>query len=165
MGTPCVRTFFFSVSNETKFSLSRRRITLVTFLSSRFFFFFTVYNLTPVCNLTPFTLLLCPETIFFPPFKAFMFRHIKRFRFVFSPTHSYDFLGENIFNSDRWFCYVSARGVGTIAPGNSQPCPFTRYTFWCSLTETFTLVAAKKWKKCPSSQKKKKKLKLNSFVV
>jgi hypothetical protein len=86
-----------------------------------------------------------------------MFRHIKRFRFVFSPTHSYDFLGENIFNSNRWFCYVSARGVGTIAPGNSQPCPFTRYTFWCSLTETFTLVVAKKWKNAHQVKRRRRR--------
>ena len=77
VGTACVRTF----------SPAEEEITLVTFLSllpfsSYNFFRCFFYNLTPVCNLTPFTLFHEQFSIILPSLKLLCY-DIKRFRFVF----------------------------------------------------------------------------------
>jgi len=152
VGTPCVH-LFFSFGRRNKFS--RRRITLVTFLSSRFFFCFSfiVYNLTPVCNLTPFTLLAQKQFSFLP--KAFMF--ILSALDSFPPPHSYDFV--KYFNSNWWFCYVSATAVGTIAP--SQEIHNRVHSHATRFVPHKLLLSSPK-KKIPLKNKKKV---LNSFVV
>ena len=127
-----------------------RHLSLLPFF---FCFSFIVYNLTPVCNLTPFTLLAQKQFSFLP--KAFMF--ILSALDSFPPPHSYDFV--KYFNSNWWFCYVSATAVGTIAP--SQEIHNRVHSHATRFVPHKLLLSSPK-KKIPLKNKKKV---LNSFVV